>query len=413
MESRLLLFLHLFSPAFIEIYSIVISSLGMLLAMYLLLMRKNNDNQYLNNLLSVIILSSCFHFVRNFLISSGWIMEVPWAYGSFSMIYLLAPPVTYLYIRGILNDEYHFKKRDLIHLIPPFVQLLLSANYIFSSHEKKLEIVKSINNFNNLLNSTSFNGIPHKIFFAMVFVSVLYYAVLSFIQLRSRKTILTTEHNKAVYRWTITLTYIMILMAVLMLVNVVVTSMKIKETQQLVFFGPFYEFRLLLFTIVLVMIVYSDGLRLGVPNFAQNIRILESLSDEAEINHDESKLASGILTDEQTQTYRRLLIQFFENNPNIYTQMPFNVDDLSVATNIPKHHWAYFFRYYSDVSFVDMRNGYRIEHAKKLMQLRAFQHYTIEAIGEAAGFGSRTTFFNAFKKHQNMSPSEYWEQLKL
>jgi len=403
----------LFSPAFIEIYSIIIASLGVLLALYLMFMRENNDNQYLNNLLSVIILSSCFHFVRNFLISSGWIMEVPWAYGSFSLIYLLAPPVTYLYIRGILNDEYRFKKKDLIHLFAPFVQLLLSMNYIFSSHENKLAIVKSINNFNNLLNSSSFNGIPHKVFFAMVFISVVYYSACCFIELQRRKTFATSQHNRAVFRWTTSLTFIMVLMAVFMLINVVVTSMEIKETRQLVFFGPFYEFRLVLFTIVLVMIVYSDGLRLGLPNFAQNIRILESHGDDTTIKQDEAKLASGILTDQQTQTYRQLLVQFFEQNAEVYTQLQFNLDDLSAATNIPKHHWAYFFRYYSEVSFVDMRNGYRVEHAKKMMQLPAFQHYTIEAIGEASGFGSRTTFFNAFKKHQNISPSEYWEQLKL
>lgn len=403
----------MFSPAFIEIYSIIIASLGVLLALYLMFMRENNDNQYLNNLLSVIILSSCFHFVRNFLISSGWIMEVPWAYGSFSLIYLLAPPVTYLYIRGILNDEYRFKKKDLIHLFAPFVQLLLSMNYIFSSHENKLAIVKSINNFNNLLNSSSFNGIPHKVFFAMVFISVVYYSTCCFIELQRRKTFATSQHNRAVFRWTTSLTFIMVLMAVFMLINVVVTSMEIKETRQLVFFGPFYEFRLVLFTIVLVMIVYSDGLRLGLPNFAQNIRILESHGDDTTIKQDETKLASGILTDQQTQTYRQLLVQFFEQNAEVYTQLQFNLDDLSAATSIPKHHWAYFFRYYSEVSFVDMRNGYRVEHAKKMMQLPSFRHYTIEAIGEASGFGSRTTFFNAFKKHQNISPSEYWEQLKL
>ncbi|MFN5595626.1 MAG: hypothetical protein ACK49P_00045, partial [Bacteroidota bacterium] len=93
----------MFSNEFIEIYSLVISILGGLLAMYLVFNRESNDNQYLNNLLSVIILSSCFHFIRNFLISSGWIMEAPWVYGSFSMIYLLAPPVTFLYMRGILH----------------------------------------------------------------------------------------------------------------------------------------------------------------------------------------------------------------------------------------------------------------------------------------------------------------------
>jgi len=44
--------------------------------------------------------------------------------------------------------------------------------------------------------------------------------------------------------------------------------------------------------------------------------------------------------------------------------------------------------------------------------LPAFKNYTIEAIGEASGFGSRTTFFNAFKKHHDVPPSDYLEQIK-
>jgi AraC-like DNA-binding protein len=46
------------------------------------------------------------------------------------------------------------------------------------------------------------------------------------------------------------------------------------------------------------------------------------------------------------------------------------------------------------------------------MQFAAYRQYTIEAIGEASGFGSRTTFFNAFKKYENISPGEYFDRIK-
>jgi len=403
----------LFSNEFIEIYSLVISILGGLLAMYLVFNRESNDNQYLNNLLSVIILSSCFHFIRNFLISSGWIMEAPWVYGSFSMIYLLAPPVTFLYMRGILHDEDYFKKKDLVHFIAPFVQFLLSLKYIFSSNVHKLTIVRSISDSNNLMNSASFNGISYKIFFVAVFLSVLTYSIFCFRELKTRKHFSASKHNRYVFRWTFTVTLILISMAFFMLMNAVITMLEVKDVKQLVFFGPFYEFRLLLFTVTLTMIVYSDGLRLGLPNFARNIRIIQPGMDaSADGAENTEAFVSGVLTEQQVQTYKQLLTDFFEHNAEVYTQLQFNLEHLSHATKIPKHHWGYFFRYHSDVSFVDMRNEYRINYAKKIMQLPAFKNYTIEAIGEASGFGSRTTFFNAFKKHHDVSPSDYLEQIK-
>lgn len=57
-----------------------------------------------------------------------------------------------------------------------------------------------------------------------------------------------------------------------------------------------------------------------------------------------------------------------------------------------------------------MRNEYRINYAKKIMQLPAFKNYTIEAIGEASGFGSRTTFFNAFKNTMTYLQAIIWSK---
>jgi AraC-like DNA-binding protein len=35
------------------------------------------------------------------------------------------------------------------------------------------------------------------------------------------------------------------------------------------------------------------------------------------------------------------------------------------------------------------------------------QHYTLEAIGQEAGFMNKMTLSRAFKKHCDMTPSEY------
>ena len=52
-------------------------------------------------------------------------------------------------------------------------------------------------------------------------------------------------------------------------------------------------------------------------------------------------------------------------------------------------------------------NHYRVEEAKKLLTDSQNAHFTIEAIGEMAGFRSRATFFSAFKQHTNQTPQQY------
>lgn len=60
-----------------------------------------------------------------------------------------------------------------------------------------------------------------------------------------------------------------------------------------------------------------------------------------------------------------------------------------------------------DQNFHDFVNGYRVEEAKKMLLDPSNQHWTIEAIGQEAGFCSRSAFYTAFKKHVGMTPSQF------
>ena len=61
----------------------------------------------------------------------------------------------------------------------------------------------------------------------------------------------------------------------------------------------------------------------------------------------------------------------------------------------------------SNSNFSDFINAYRIEDSKSKLTDPSFAQYTIPAIGLEAGFNSRSAFYNAFKKHTGMTPSQY------
>ena len=65
-------------------------------------------------------------------------------------------------------------------------------------------------------------------------------------------------------------------------------------------------------------------------------------------------------------------------------------------------------------SFADFINIFRVNYVKeKLRKNDALQQITIEALGNQAGFSSKSNFFLTFKKHTGMSPLEYIRNGKL
>lgn len=60
-----------------------------------------------------------------------------------------------------------------------------------------------------------------------------------------------------------------------------------------------------------------------------------------------------------------------------------------------------------EISFTDYINNYRIKDIKNYLHSQHYVHYSILSLGLEAGFNSKSTFYNSFKKYVGMSPSEY------
>jgi AraC-like DNA-binding protein len=406
----------------LEIYLLSSAIIGTLVAMYLFLDRSKHDNQYLSNLLGIIILCSSSHFLRNYLISSGWILNFPWYYGTFSFIYVLAPQITYLYARGLLKDESRFNRRDSWQLLPAFIQICLSIPYILSSRETKLGYVRELTGSNNFLNNTPFNGVPNGYYFMVVFSGIVIYSILILKEIKNAELNQKDPFQLEIYQWARFTFIASFAMAIFMIINVIVKSTGSNANFYLTAFGPFLWLRLLLFTIILIRVVFYKRLLWGLPNFKrvslsiskQLVAVPNTELIDAELSNTEEDGQSEriLLNESQAKQYQLVLSQFFQSQTHIYTELEFNLNHLAHHTKIPKHHWAYYFQYHSEMSFVELRNKNRIEFSKNIMRLPAFRNRTIEAIGNASGFGSRVTYFNAFRKYESITPSEYWESLK-
>jgi AraC-like DNA-binding protein len=96
-----------------------------------------------------------------------------------------------------------------------------------------------------------------------------------------------------------------------------------------------------------------------------------------------------------------------------YREVEFNILMLSKALLVPQHHVIYIFKIVLKKSFVDFRNELRINYVLDSIKAGKLKHLTMEAIGNEAGFASRTTFYAVFKKQVGITPGQYLNELGI
>ena len=61
-------------------------------------------------------------------------------------------------------------------------------------------------------------------------------------------------------------------------------------------------------------------------------------------------------------------------------------------------------------SFLDYLSGYRVRESLRLLTDENASHLTIEAVARRSGFNSRSAFYEAFRRHQGVTPADFRRQ---
>jgi AraC-like DNA-binding protein len=76
-------------------------------------------------------------------------------------------------------------------------------------------------------------------------------------------------------------------------------------------------------------------------------------------------------------------------------------------SNIPVHHLSYYFNEHIGVSFNTWKNNQRIDYVIDIFNNGERKDITLDALSKEVGFGSRSSFINAFKAKTGKTPSEW------
>ncbi len=118
------------------------------------------------------------------------------------------------------------------------------------------------------------------------------------------------------------------------------------------------------------------------------------------------KYAKSGLTDDQLDSYKHRLNQIMHRQQE-YLKPELTLPKLAEAVGCSVNHLSQVINSGFGTSFFNYLNGYRIDHARKLLASLDSEHNAILRIAFTVGFNSSSAFYSAFKKHVGMTPDQY------
>lgn len=98
----------------------------------------------------------------------------------------------------------------------------------------------------------------------------------------------------------------------------------------------------------------------------------------------------------------KILLALVENE--LFLDANLNLKQLAEILKIPSHYVSQAINEHLQMSFPDLLNKYRIEHAKKLL---TETDEKIISVGYRSGFNNKVSFLNAFRRHTASTPLAY------
>ena len=152
-------------------------------------------------------------------------------------------------------------------------------------------------------------------------------------------------------------------------------------------------------SILILWIGYSMIIRQGLLETA-----LFAVAEKKQRTNNNSELSAK--TDDH---YQRLL--HLMNEEKLYTNPNLNMTLLAEHLTLSNGYVSQILNHKEGKNFFEFINEYRVKDVKAKMADPAFDHYTILAIAQDAGFKSKSTFNAVFKRITGKTPSQYKKEL--
>lgn len=282
---------------------------------------------------------------------------------------LLQLPLFYLYVLSTCYSNFKITKKHILHFLLFLVFLIVFKITSFSEQ------------------SLSIYGIIGEI-------QYIYYIIAIFIILKRYKTIYIENYsnsNFSVYKWLFQITILSCIAHSFTLIRWYLSNSIYQE--YVLNINILISLSVLSITIFFVLkALYQPELFTGVNiNLSPVKSLLEKQSSKTNIQ--ENELLS------------KLTLVMTEEKP--YLDCELTLQKLAIQTNVPEKELSFLINHHLDKHFFDFINEYRINDAKTLLKDPTKKELTVLEILYEVGFNSKSSFYTAFKKETNQTPTAY------
>lgn len=350
----------------------------------------------------ILILTSivfCFLAIGAWTLFQGQIPLLKYAYVSVypAPLYFLPGLILFLYIKSVVNKHKGFSKWELLHFIPTVLNIILLLPYFMLPTEAKQETLAAfLTNHGKLPEVNVFFFSKYIDVFSKITIWFIYLilTIRTLIKFRKNNSKWITEH-KAIWQWINRITAIN---GISFLLYIVIFSLVYDSySLSIALVGPPLFF--ILTTIIVLMFNPKILYGLKKQQFTDNIN-KEQYSKTLELSPlkiEEYKIKIEKLVDEK----------------EIFLIKNYALKDMSDALDIPLHHLSFVINKEFGGNYKFYINRSRINYIIKNRYCEEWAHFSLEGIGDAAGFSSRNTFFKVFKIVTGETPAQYFKQTKI
>lgn len=336
--------------------------------------------------------------------------------GNAGPLFFLIGPLFYFFIRGLVEEHNEFSDKDLIHLIPFFLNMVLLIPYLFKPVEFKLEIAE--NSLQNLAYYMNSKLIYFPVWFnnTIRIFSMTFYLIWSMMILNRAYKARKGELHGAIkkqyitnYLWLNTIAIVSLLLVVLH-GGLTLYFRFDPATSQNLQNDNLFVICIIANAFFPLLILFNPGILFGLPTN----KIMNPIINSERHQDNTSGRYSVLEAADEVKTYSEYfdglsdrIISYIDNEKH-YLNNDFVVRDLSREFQIPHHHIQFCLKYYVGKSFNDTINEYRIKHAIELLKSSSQKQtdYLVN-IGYNSGFSSFAQFKKAFRKVQKKQLSQW------
>ena len=379
----------------IQLVAVVGAVQGLFLAGTLVAQR---NNRTANRLLAALVAAFTIYLASSVYFATGLIYRYPHFFGVGYQTPWIFGPLVYLYAVAASDRSWRFTRRALIHFVPVLVMVILASPYYMMGGAEKIAAYERWR--------AGAIPAPIKMLDPLKYVSgIAYTAATVFYLRRHRRRIEDSYSNPA----RVNLVWLLWLTAAAGSIWLLATTLRVANVGS----GLRDEH----ISLALALLVYAIGylglrqpevFRYETAEFRIPLREgSQAVSQEPVASQpDAPRYERSGLGDHEAMRLKESLLAFMDARQP-WKDSELTLADLATRLGTTPHKLSEVLNSEVGQTFYDFVNGYRVREVQR--RIRAGEARTLKMLALAldAGFASKSTFNQAFKKHTSQTPSDF------